>query len=339
MKNVIIILLTIIYSNIIFGQSGKVIESKVTMFSLEEDNDTINFIIIDTLLNKKKPIFLWCQGSLPTPLFIEIENYGNYFLGGGISNFDYKEIVENYHLIVISMPKTPVICSKENLNNQYLYVPNPAKSNEFSSEYIKADYLENYVNRANTVLKFLKNKNWIDTTKLVVSGHSQGAKVATKVAGSNNSVTHLGLFGTNPFGRIDQMIRTERFNAQAGKISWEAADSSINRYYQLYKNAHNVDSLKVNPGLIAWKSFSETYYDDWLNLDIPIYLAYGTEDRISDLCDLVPLFFIEQGNDNLTLKRYIGLEHNFFEVNEEGKVNHKKKHWEDVMDAFISWIK
>ena len=339
MKRITFILLIIIYSNITFGQSGRIIDNKVTMFSLEESNDTIDFIIVDTLLNKRKPIFLWCQGSLPLPLFFEIENYGNYFSGGGISNFDYQEIVENYHLIVISMPKIPVVGKKENLNNQYLHVPNLEKPNEFSLEYIKADYLENYVNRANTVLNYLKDKKWIDTTKLVVSGHSQGTKVATKIAGANKSVTHLGLFGANPFGRIDQMIRTARFNAQIGKISWAAADSSINRYYQLYKNAYNVDSLKVDPGLIAWKSFSETFYDDWLNLNIPIYLAYGTEDRVSDLCDLVPLFFIEQGKDNLTLKRYIGLEHNFFEVNEEGKVNHKKKHWEDVMSAFISWIK
>jgi len=339
MKNITFILFILSFTFSSYGQIGKVIENKVTIFSIEEQKDTINFIVIDTLLNEKKPLFLWCQGSLPIPLFCEIENYGNYFFGGGISNFNYEEISKNYHLVVISMPKTPVVAKKENINKQYQFVPNIEKPNEYSPEYINANYLENYVNRANTVLNFLNNKDWVDTTKLIIAGHSQGTKVATKIALNNKSVTHLGLFSANPFGRIDQMIRTARLNAQLGKISWVEADSTMNRYYQLYKDANNIDSLKVNPGLIAWKTFSETYYDDWLQLNIPIYLAYGTEDRTADLCDLMPLFFIEQGKNNLTLKRYIGLEHNFFETIENGRTNHEKGHWKQVMNEFLKWIK
>jgi len=306
---------------------------------MEQETDTIEFIIVDTLIEDRKPIFLWCQGSLPVPLFCEVENYGNYFFGGGVSNFDYSEIVKKYHLVIISMPKTPVLAKKENLNNSFQYIPNPNEPQRFSDEYIKADYLNNYVNRAQYVLKHLKKQKWVSGEKLIVAGHSQGTKVATKLAVSDTSITHVGLFGANPFGRIDQYVRVARLNAQLGNITWTEADSIINTQYDFYRQVQNKDSIEANPHLKAWKTFSEPLYDDWLSLDIPIYLAYGTEDRTSDLCDIVPLFFIEKGKDNLTLKRYLELEHNFFELDENGRANHEKGHWKEVMEEFIKWIK
>lgn len=337
---IITILLNITYS---FGQKGKLIEKKAFHFSLFQKKDTIDFIVVDTVLSKKKPIFLWCQGSLPVPLFFEYENPNTQrseyiFQAGGIANFDYKRISQAYHLVVISMPKTPVLVSKEHLNNRYCYIPDKEKPDEMP-EYVAADYLENYVNRANTVLKFLKKQKWVANGKIVVAGHSQGTKVATKIAASNKSVTHLGLFSANPFGRIDQFIREPRLDAQLGKITWEQADSNMVEYYELYKAAHHPDSLRSNLALRAWKSFSETYYDDWLDLHIPIYLAYGTEDRTADLCDLVPLFFIAKQKNNLSLKRYLHLEHNFMEVDKDGKVDYEKAHWEKVMNEFLDWIK
>lgn len=338
MKIIAVSLLSLLWSSFCFGQTGQVFENQVTIFSIEQKTDTIDFIVVDTLLNEKKPIFLWCQGSLPTPLFCEIENYGPYFLGGGASNFNYKAIAKDFHLVIISMPKTPVFAKKEHLNKNYHYIPNQQEPNQYSKEYINANYLENYVERANAVLNYLSTKSWVNQDKLIVAGHSQGTKVATKLAVQNKNITHLGLFSANPFGRIDQYVREARLNAQLGKISWEKADSLMNSYYKFYEKANNKDSIKAEPSLNAWKTFTETYYDDWLTLDIPIYLAYGTEDRSSDLCDIVPFFFIKQDNHNLTFKRYLGLEHNFFEILENGRANHKKGHWHEVMQEFTDWI-
>jgi len=321
-----------------FGQNGDLINDQAIKFTIVENKDSINFIVVDTLLNKKKPIFLWCQGSLPTPLFCEIENYGNYFFGGGIVNFDYKKIVQDYHLVVISMPKTPVVAKKENLNSIYQFVPDKSKPNEFLKEYMESDYQENYVNRALIVLEYLQEKNWVDSSKLIIAGHSQGTHVVSKVAKQNKNVTHMGLFSANPFGRVDQSIRESRLNAQLGKISWEKADSLINDSYDFLRYSYIKDSVKKYPFLKAGRTFSEPTYDDWLELDIPIYLAYGTEDRTSDLCDIIPLFFIRNDNNNLTLKRYLGLEHNFFEMDEKGNADYDKGHWKEVMNEFMDWI-
>lgn len=321
------------------AQNGALLHRQALHFQLPDGADTVDFIVIDTALTSKKPVFLFCQGSLPVPLFVEIEGYGPYMLAGGVSNFDYANIREQYHLVVISMPHTPVYARKENINAQFHYVPDPAKPFEFSQAYLMADHLQNYVDRAGRVLAFLNHQPWVDPSKLVVAGHSQGSKVATKIAASHKGVTHLGLFAANPFGRVDQFVRQARLDAQMGRISWETADSVMNDHYRYFETAHHPDSLRAQPELKTWSSFSETFIDDWLGLDMPIYLAYGTEDRTADLCDLVPLFFTQAGKRNLTLRRYLRLEHNFFEVDEKGRPVYEKGHWEAVMRAFLEWAR
>lgn len=323
----------------IHAQQGKILEGKATMFSIPDTDGTIEFVVADTSFQKKKPILLWCQGSLPVPLFCEVQEGVYHFMGGGVSNFNYQALSTSFHLVVISMPHTPVMASMQQLNQAYQYVPDNNQPRRFSEDFVHADYLENYVNRAEKVLRFLKKQSWVDHNKLIVAGHSQGTKVATKIAAKGLSVTHLGLFAANPFGRIDQYIRQARLDAQMGKISWEKADTIMQDTYEFFSKVHSQDTSIMQPEFKAWKSFNETYYDDWLQLEIPIYLAYGTEDRIADMCDIVPLFFIEKGKDNLTMKRYIGLEHNFFETGQNGRPDYSKSNWNEVMQTFIEWIK
>ena len=341
MKINLLFVLVLLTTNLLQSQDSRIIEDKALHFSLPHLADTIDFIIVGNEVKEteKKPLFLWCQGSLPLPLFGEIEKEDVFFYGGGIVNFDYQKIAKEYHLVVISMPKIPVVVEREHLNQQFQYVPDKTKPRQFSEAYLQSDYLEHYVERGLKVLRFLQKQKWVDAQKLVVAGHSQGTKVATKIALQSDKVTHLGLFAPNPFGRIDQSIRQARLDAQLGKISWPKADSLINSTYEFYKSVQDTSLYQNNPSLRAWKSFSVPYFEDWLMLDIPIYIAYGTEDRSADLCDIIPLFFIAAQKNNLSLKRYLNLEHNFFELDKNGRVNYELSHWKKVVDTFINWIK
>jgi len=260
-----------------------------------------------------------------------------FMFGGGISNFDKATIREHYHLVVISMPKTPFYSDINHLNKSLCYIPDTSKKHVFKQDYLKADYVENYLLRANIVLNYLSKQEWVDNNKLVVAGHSQGAIVATLLASSNKKITHLGLFAYNPYGRIDQMIRQERKRAENGKQTWEQANENIDYWTNYWEKANNPTLRKEHPEFIAWYSFSNPTIDELLTIDIPIFLSYGTNDITSDLCDLLPLKFIKKGKNNLTIKRKIGLEHNFFEVSENGTPNHKKPHWVEVMNEFVEW--
>lgn len=327
--------LFILFSQLLFSQNGKIINNESTYFQLPDRSESIDFIVVDSKLNVKKPVFLWCQGSLPYPLYVNSKD-GIWMIGGGITNFDIKNIKKHYHLVIVSMPKTPVIAEENQINDSYWYFGNSKDKDEPSEDFIKADYLENYVNRAIKVLKFLKKQDWVDSTQLIVAGHSQGSKVATKIAAEYKYVSKLGVFGANPFGRIDQNIRDYRKDAEKNTITWADAEKGIEAEYNLYKDANDPEILKKKPSLLSWKSFSIPLIDDWLTFNKPIYMAYGTHDIASDLCDLVPLYFIRAHKDNLTYKRYLNTDHNFFEV-ENGKPNHDKPHWEEVMNSFVNW--
>ncbi|MBN8679392.1 MAG: hypothetical protein J0M29_14280 [Chitinophagales bacterium] len=336
-----LLLFCLLFLKIIPGKAQNIpslINHQALLFRIETRHDSISFLVADTSTSATKPILLFCQGSLPVPLFAEIETYGLYMLGGGISNFDLHKLRQQYHIVVVSMPHIPAIASKDQINEQFQVITNPLIPYSFPKPYLEADYLNKYVERASQVLDYLKKQSWVDSRKLVVAGHSQGSKVATKLARNYPGVTHLGLFGANPFGRADQVIRQARQDAQEGKTTWEQADSIMNDQYRFFETVHQSDSLKAHPEYLSWNTFSEPFFDDWLALDIPIYLSYGTDDPVATLCDLVPLFFIKEGKKNLTLKRYLHLEHNFFPVDPNSRQpNYNQPHWPEVMNAFLAW--
>lgn len=319
-----------------FGQT-RIEGTSYTHFQIKSQKDTIDFVIADTNLNVSKPLLLFCQGAQPVPLFFDFDEQGIFPVT--LNNFNIEELNKEYHVAVISMPKTPLIVGREHLNNQYNYVTDTTNQNSYSIEYLKADYSENYVLRANKVLKFLRKQNWIVSSKIVVSGHSQGARIAVGIASSNKNITHLGLFGYNPNGRIDQSIRQIRKNAEAGKISWEKADSLQKEQYDFYELIQNPDSIEAHPSLTSWKSFSEPTINKLTELKIPVFIAYGSQDVGAELCDLLPLLFIENGKKNFHLKRYHNLDHNFFPIDEDGRPNHAEGKWIIVMNEFIKWTK
>lgn len=306
-------------------------------FQIKSKKDTIGFVIADTNLNVSKPLLLFCQGSLPTPLFIDFPGRG--ITPTSLNNFDIHEMNKYYHVAVISMPKTPIIAGMDHLNKAYSYVLDTTQEHSCSPAFVAANYLENYVNRAQQVLKFLGQQKWINSNQLVIAGHSQGAHIAVEIAVSNKNVTQLGLFGYNPLGRIDQAIRMLRKQAEAGTITWEQADSiqlTILRDYERYFNPDLPNSEKSEK---SWASFSKSQLNTLINLKIPVYIAYGSHDSNSDLCDLLPLYFIEQQKTNYKRIRYPNVEHNFFPVDENGKPDHQNGKWKQVMNEFIKWTK
>lgn len=335
MKLKLFLFLSISCFSIITFSQERVPFTNYSHFSLKNKKDTIDFVVADTNLTTKKPILLFCQGSQPLPLFMDFDN--NQILPVPLSNFDVDKLNESYHTVVISMPHTPVIVHHSHLNSQYNYITDTTNQYSYSVDYLLADYSENYVRRANEVIRFLTKQKWVSNEKLVVMGHSQGARIAVDLAASNKQITSLGLFGYNPNGRIDQSIRLARKNAEKEAITWQQADSIQNEEIELYKMVNNPDSVKNHPSLISWKSFSKSTMSTLAQLKIPVYIAYGSADITSDFCDLLPIYFIDNKKSNYVLKRYPNLEHNFFPVKPTGEINYEDRKWPEVMNAFIDW--
>lgn len=340
MKTILLFLLLILTSTI-FSQSNCLIEgTEIRQFSIKTKNDTIEFILPNGNIDTIKPVLLFCQGSLPIPLIIALPN-GQKIIAS-LNNFDYKKISNEYHLVVISAPKTPAVVGLQNLNKQYCFVPDTSKQNIYSSLYINNNYLGNYTARTKKVIDYLYKQKWVDKERIYVLGHSQGSKVAIEASINNKKVTKIGYLSGNPLGRIDQLIREQRESCKSGKISIEESQREIQRIYKMWETINsnpNSNSTAYGDPNRAWTSFSKPILDKMLKLKQPLFVGYGTSDITASFCDLLPIYFLSSGKINFEHKPYLGLEHNFFEVDKYGGINYYKCHWQEVMNDFDKWLK
>jgi dienelactone hydrolase len=301
-------------------------------FNIQDKNESIDFIKLDKNLGKAKPTVIFCQGSLPIPLVVKTAD-NKFFLPA--ANFDYRKLSSKYNIIVVSMPHIPVVAEESNLNSQFAFITDKANPRSFPEAYMAADYLDNYTERGNRVVDFLLKQKWVQRDSIYIVGHSQGARVAAKIAAQNGHIAALGFFSGDPLGRATQSIRKIRLMQRTGQLSDAQAQSQIDGIYKKWEQFNKAETNSNTNSLI---SFSEPIVDELVNTKIPIYIAYGTEDLTAEFCDLLPIEFIRNKKFNYKLVAYPGLEHNFMEMDSNGKPDPGKFHWEEVFQGFINWL-
>lgn len=313
--------------------------SNVKLFTIINQNDTIQFIKIDADTTQTKPTILFCAGSLPIPLIIEYS--AGVFLMPSINNFDYKKISERYNIIILSKPYTPVVSNKNHLNNQYAYVPDTLKPNNFDIRYWKNNYLENHVERWNIVLDFLRKQTWVDKNRIIVCGHSQGSHEALQLAKQNLDIYALGYFSGNLLGRYQSLIQQVREDANSGKIPQDEAQTKIEEQYDFWKTVCRDStefSVGENDAKRAWKSFSISEIELLTSIKTPVFIAYGTKDTGPQTSDVMPVYFELAGKTNYKMRPFVGCGHNFEEIKPDGSSDWKKMHWVDAMNEFLQWV-
>lgn len=337
MKSILSFILLIV---IILPNYAQVIEKvDARVFTIVSDKgDTINFLKTNARSEKKKPTILFCQGSFPIPMVI-YDSLSTYI--PSLNNFDYKQLSEKFNFIVISMPHTPPVASIQQLNSRSQYVPNINQQAKFDSLYLRDNYLENYVNRANCVIKFLMRQPWVDPKRIAVLGHSQGSYIATILAESNPNIVVLGYLSGNPNGRFTNYIRFCRRAVSRKEMTPAQAQERIKQYYDLWKSYCKgiiPEGINGDPAL-TWTSFTIPLFEHLAKLKKPIFVGYGTEDLDSaEGCDLLPIYFDRVGKTNYLMKPYVGCGHNFEEISSSGFPNYDKMHWNDLMNDFVNWF-
>ncbi|MDR0872875.1 MAG: alpha/beta hydrolase family protein [Prevotellaceae bacterium] len=305
----------------------------VKTFQITNSGDSIQFIKIDADTSLTKPTILFCQGSLPIPLIID-QKFTS------MSNFDYQSISKKYHIIVISMPHTPIAADENHLNNQYCYVPDTLKPHNYDIQYWESNYLERYVKRGNTVLDFLRKQRWVDKNKIILFGHSQGTYIAVRLAEQNPDIYAIGYASGNILGRYSGFILQERNAARKGIISKEEAQENIEKKYEWWKIVcrDTTDfSIEMGDSKKTWKSFSAPILKQLTDLKMPVFVSYGTEDDGAQMCDILPIYFELVGKTNYKMRPFVGCGHNFEEITPDGKHNWDKMYWKEAMNEFIDW--
>jgi hypothetical protein len=202
MKKTILLALLFLQSLTIFSQTKK-LEDVCQVFHLPDGKDTTTFIVwgSKTDLKKKKPLFLFRQGSQPYPL---IENSSGHFVP--FYPFPLEDIIDKYHLVMVQKLGTELVVDSTYLNNFYegMKTGNPKY---FTKKYLENNNLDKATAQCNQVINYLVKQPWVDSKRVVFCGGSEGFTVgANLVANFNKSVTHTILFSGHTGRRFEHLI-------------------------------------------------------------------------------------------------------------------------------------
>lgn len=272
--------------------------------------------------NKPKPIFFWCQGSLPAPI-IKYDEQGLY----GIMPFNDEELIETYHIVIVSKPGVPVMAHLSTLSPNRLYVENGA----YAKEYTENNHLAFYVERNNYIVKYLLKQPWAAKTGLVVAGHSEGTYIAAKMAGSNKKVTKLIFSSGNPYGRILSILAEDRYKGND--------TTTVDYWKSIVTDKDEIAQQGTSDSNKTTYSFSVPIAEDILKLKIPVLYCYGTKDWSAPYNDLLQTEAIRRNKTNITFFTYRNLEHNFFPVNDKMQPDYNIYNWENVGTDWVKWLK
>lgn len=277
--------------------------------------------------NISKPIFLFLQGSTAKPLIIT-ENGESY----RVFPFYTDSIVSKYHLVIIGRPNIPVIYDREKLDG-FEYVDPITK--KYDKRYVERNYLDYYVQRNKKVLDYLLKQKWVDNNRLVVSSHSEGSTIGSKLCSLYPKITHFIYSGGNPFGRfsnIIQQIREKEISDTTSNI-----EGTFNYWSKIVKEPNRMDNSEGDTYKCSF-DYSIPPINYLRKVRIPVLVSYGTMDYCSPFNDYMRLEFIKDGKTNFTFKSYVGLEHNFFPKDKTGKVNNDEYNWDKVSDDWLKWL-
>jgi dienelactone hydrolase len=280
---------------------------------------------------QKKPLLLFCQGSLPIPLIVKYDDNGK----KGIYHvfvFNPDSLAKAFHLAIINKPYVPLIVDEKSLNRNLTYSDSTGK---FPKKYLERNLLDYYVDRDIAAIKFLQSLPWISPNRLVVAGHSEGSTIAAKIAYSFPRVTELIYSGGNPCGRIVTMIEQQRATEND---SIHYAEQVFDNWKSIVDNPTNMDASDGDTYRATY-GFSVPPPMNYLEkLEIPVLFTYGTKDYGCPFNDYFRVKMTEQKKTNFTFKAYIGVEHNFFPLKADGEINYDIFNWDKVADDWRQWL-
>jgi hypothetical protein len=279
--------------------------------------------------NVNKPIFFFCQGSLPQPL-IKYEGKSAY----GVFPFNPDSLSEKYHLAIVGKPYIPVIADIATLSNNFTYVDSAGK---FVKEYTDRNLLSYYVDRNLSIINYLQKQKWVSSSQLIVAGHSEGATIAAKMASKSKKITHLIYSGGNPMGRIMTIITQNRAN-ESYTDTTSAGEQEINYWKEVVKNKTDMDGTYGDTHKATFE-FSDPPITYLSKLNIPVLVTYGTKDWCAPFVDFMRVDFIRRNKQNFSFLPYVGTEHNFFPLTADNKPNYDIFNWDNVANDWLDWIR
>lgn len=294
-----------------------------TAFSVPSDSGSVDIYVstqgipADTL--QTLPLVVYLQGSGYAPIFSGSKSRLSHVLMLKPNDFP------GFHYVVIGKPYAP------------FWAPEQEKPPRAYHEALTLD------KRAKDVvhtIDFLTTRSWVDTSMVVVVGHSEGAQVAPAAAAKHHGITHVAALAASGLSQAFDFVLEIRRRVRMGELSFEEGEAEIARLHDMFRQIEasptKADSFWRGHSHRRWSSFFESPLAAFLSLDIPIFVAVGTKDVASPIesADYLPIAFIRAGKENLTYRVW-PTDHRFQERLPEGNRVDRRP---EVMDALLQWL-
>ena len=267
----------------------------------------------------KKPLLLWEQGSIPTPLVLYDES-------GPYAAFPYhpKKVLESCHLAIISKPGIPLTFDVTGQDPNRIF-----REHQPPAYYCARNYLDYYVRRDEAVLRYLKKQPWVDAQRIVIGGHSQGTSVVAHLAAVPGLVSRAVYLNGNPLGRLMSMLAEGRQTADT-----MSTGRTFRRWQDVVADPTRADCLGDDPRNAY--GFGASQMPELLRTRVPVFVGFGTQDAGVAGDDYLRLETIRQHRANFTFREYPGREHNFFGI-KNGQPDYNDDYWDQVGKEFLRW--
>lgn len=295
--------------------------------------DTVDILVLSKKGEelKRKPVFLYVQGSLPVPL-IFFDAHGPY------RTFPFtrkaNDYLTDYHFVIISKPGIPLVVNAKDLQPRSFTYHDP-KTGLPPVAYCQRNYLAYYAERNKAVLRYLAHQVWVEAHDITAMGHSEGAPIVARMARHPTLLRRAIYLNGSSLGRMLTMLPS---SDMTGDTTGNAA--AFGRWQQIMAAPQAIDCTQPGDSPRTTASFSarQTPIEDFRHCRIPVFVGYGTRDHAAISNDYLHLEMLRAGKQHFTFRAYPGLEHSFFGFT-DGHVDYEKEHWDDVTHDFFTWIR
>lgn len=292
---------------------------------VQEGKDTITYYL-KNYTEKPRNLVVFIQGTDAHPIFSYSLKEDKTTISRWFGD-DYTHLDPSYTYAIIPKPGMAGI-----YNEAELSVPR---------EYYEKNYLDYRVHQVDTAIRDIMSRHLENPDKVIVYGHSEGAVIAAPLALKNKNITHLGFWSGNVLNNFYEFSLFNRIASLEGKQSDSLAHTNIMGILEWYKSVieHPNSTATDHFGFTnkRWSSYEKAPIAHLLELDIPIYAYFATEDESTPIetAYLLPVQFMQQRKENLTFEVCIGCDHGYV-VEKNGK---KISHWTKTFKKFMDWTR
>lgn len=310
----ILLLMALAVSFLSFGKS--IIFHEVSghfnaeVFTIESDSISIEGVFIGDR-NKNKPMVIFIPGSGLMPIYASRGDSSFYPL----IPHQMLKYRDSYNFVVLSKPGVPAVVELSKLDEKYYYAD--PETGKIPENYIDNNNLDFYT----AMHKILINKldSIADFNKLIVMGHSQGARIAAEFS-SCTSVDKIVYMSADPLGRIAVSLDMEYAKFE------ERNEEKIDFYKSIFTEEEGIywgDTYE------SWRSFSKPPLLQLSQSKKPILVVYGEMDRSCPNCYVFKNLPTYQ--ENIDVLNYPSYDHHYFD-------EQKENNWDKVMKDVFGWI-